>query len=563
MSNYLVIDRAIDFDLLKGNIGTDTKVIVIGADARTGLPNDWPTDRTIHLSELITSDELIETVTYRVSQVFPEIAKLGNCPYYKSKQILDSITEKEVIVETLSKLDGQKYYVGARKQWFSVDGDNSENLRIASEFMTLTPDFIQGATTGHPTTMATAKNLIRNVLLLARAIKRSLSSQSQTSASVWLGNPGYGSDRDFSKIPSITLDRASLTLSALLSFKLKSAFRLLTYDLPISTGRHRDMERHLALDIISKLMERSNKLHNTVEEILAPKDVPKAFFTVNYSRIADIAIVRALRKRKVKIFSMQHACVGHDTWTASQYHDLWESDFKIVANSFVGEELNSFEAQKHETTQYISGSLPMYRRERQPVRWDGKSIIYVLTGFTRCNTMYDSRRINDALYLDQVISDISILSRDFSVQIKDHPYDRRQYANSIAKWLEIQTGATIFKNEGELFDGHSLLIIDSPSTILADAIFCGRPVLILNRTAIMRPKSSQIDSIDEVFWPTMEKAVTYLKKTPGSVIVDTQQSFGSAFCNAYCFPSDDVTIAEAVAKHMNNCAKSQKNGVIE
>lgn len=554
MRNYLVVDRAADFHLLKGNIEANTKVIVISADARTGIPKDWPIERTIHLSELITSEKLTKAVTYRVSQIFPQIAKLDNCPFYKVKQILDAVTEKEIIVETLSKLDGQKYYVNARKQWFSVDGDNSEDLRIASEFMDLMPGFIQGATTHQPATMAFVKNLTRNILLVAQATKRRLSGEAPSCLSVWLGNPGYGSYRDFAKVPHATIDRASLTLSALLTFKLKSAFRLLTYEFPILTDRHRDMERHLAIDIVSKIMARSNKIHSAVEEVLASIDTPEVFFTVNYSRLADIAIVRALRKRQVKIFSMQHACVGHDSWTASQYHDLWESDFKIVANSFVGEELNELEVKKHDASNYIAASLPMYRRERPPVNWDGKSIIYVLTGFTRCNTMYDNRRINDALYLDQVVSDLSILAKSFSIQIKDHPYDKRQYANSIAKWLKIQTGAPIFKSGGELFDDRSLLIIDSPSTVLADAVICGRPALVLNRTATMRCKFSQIDNMGEVFWPSMEKAVGYLNKTSSEDIVNAQQSFGTAFYNAYCHPSDNVTIAEAVIKHINKHA---------
>lgn len=558
---HFVLDRACDFALLQCAQSPEARLIAIGAEALTGIPPNVPRDRITLLSSLISAEALAAEVTRRVSQIWPTIAAFEDCPYYKAKQLLDSVIEKQVIVEQLARLPGEKRYVSSPKQWVSADGDNPESCRLAAVFMASLPDFTVGATC--------RQRVFRERLYrVARLARRTLEAARNRAAygrwphaAVLLGATGYGAAKDFEGVPVQRLDMGSVILAALLAGRWLDAIRLAFHDAPIKIAPAPAERWHFHLSLVRKVIERTRLVQNIIDHLPVAHDAkPAYYFTVNYSRLGDIAIVRALRRRGVSCFSMQHACVGHDTWTASQYLDLWESDAKLVANQTVANALSRFEEPRRAGVM-LPVSLPMYRGRGGAALWDARSVLYILTGFTRANTMYDNRRINDALYLEAVQQDLALIASHFETRIRSHPYDIRQYGNAIARYLGDRIGCQQADNK-DPFAERAVALIDSPSTILADMVLAGRPVIIINRTARLMPEFTEMARHHHVLFDTVGAALNHLKHTTPEVLARSQQAFARAFIETYCTPTHARTIPQAIDAHLEQRTAVANTGQI-
>ena len=535
---YFILDRAVDFKLLNSTSWPTSFVIPISADARTGIPRSFPREQVINLSQLISAETLAETVVYRVSSLIAAAFELPDCNYYKIKQLFDSTIEKQVIVEALAGLPGEKYFVGGTCQWFSADGDNSENLRIAAEYMSALPGFHAIKSDRQPILTEALKRISRTIRATWRAAILKSTIKTWDQHTILIGNDGYGASIDFLRIKPKKIDIGTLILSSLLRFQWTNAIRLVLHDLPVMSERPSSHHQHLGVAISRKLLHRSASLQRIIDSLFSRIGSPKYFFTVNYGRMIDISIVRGMQSHGVPIITMQHACVGHDNWTASQYLDLWESDIKIVANAFVAEQLSEFETRRRPQSKYLTAYIPMYRKKSEKVRWDGRSITYILTGFTRANTMYDNRRINDSLYLEQISSDIRILSENFKVRIRSHPYDDRQYQNAIAEWLAAESQCELISRNTNSFGNESLVIVDSPSTIMADVIRSGAPLFLINRTAKLREDFMELAAKYEISFPSAIEIVQYLKSRTIDSITRSQADFSDRFYSDYCYNQD-------------------------
>lgn len=553
---YFVLDGASDFVALDCERVSNAQIIPISAAAIAGIPSSFPKERIKQLSSLISAAELAQEVMSRVAYLWPSMVEQSNCPYYKVKQLLDSIIEKQVIVEAIALMAGEKRYISMPKQWVSADGDNRESCRFAALFMDGYPGF---KAVGIQRQSVIKERLYR----VARLIRRTIHAKFHGSAygrwhqgDILVGEVGYGAANDFVPVSAQKLDMGSVVLAALLCGRFLDAAKLLFHDAPIRINPPRAERRHYYLTLTRKLIQRASSVQETIDHLPATASgKPLYYFTVNYGRLGDIAIVRSLRKRGIPCVSMQHACVGHDVWTASQYLDFWESDVKLVANQNVAASLGNFE-QARRGGRYLPISLPMYRRRPCKPRWDGRSVLYVLTGFTRANTMYDNRRINDTLYLEAVERDLQLIKQRFDTRIRSHPYDLRQYDNAPANYLARSLGCTLSVQQNQ-FEERALVIIDSPSTILADMLLAGRPVLLINRTARLMPVFLEMANKHKIIWENIEEALLFFEQTPIEDVLRLQQAFADEFVSFYCNPSHDQSISDAIQAYLTSNKKEE------
>lgn len=546
---YLILDRAVDFTLLMRKADSEARLVAIGAEAVCGIPSDFPQNRIVSLSSLISAKTLACEVSLRVGPIWRTINGIETCPYYKVKQILDSAIEKQIIVEHLARLNGEKRYVKSVAQWISADGDNSESCRFAALFMSELPAFVAQVECRQYVYRECAYRILRLIIKALRALFTNTAFGRWHEGEILLGSVSYGAAKDFRNRVVRQTDMGSVVVSTLLAGHLIDTIKLLFHDSPIKIKPTQAERRHFYISLIRDLLKRCREVEKVMNR-LAKRRISKAgyYFTVSYGRLGELAIVRFLRRQGIPCFSMQHAFVGHDTWTASQYLDLWESDAKLVANDTVASTLAEFEKPRNKAT-YLPVSLPMYRDRIKKLGWDGRSVLYILTGFTRSNTMYDNRRINDALYLEEVLRDLSKVAKRYETQIRSHPYDKRQYQDAICRHI-----ASVVKcpqsNGNDEFAGKALAIIDSPSTILADMVLAGRPVILINRCGHLLNQFEGEARKHKVLFPIIEDALTYLESVSAEVVLINQQAFSEYLINTWCAPSNILSIPEAIEKYL-------------
>lgn len=522
---YYILDQSGDAARLIREIGADDATLVpISAIALSDLPSDWPADRVLRLSALLSPSTLTELLVDMRQVLRALYAGLIDCPYYKTYQIIDVFLEKRVIVEVLAELNGTKFFIDQRKAWLAADGDNDERLRVAATFMRDRPGFVAAAVERMPSAGSGMRRFARRLAEAWRA------RGGQHSRFVLGPQTGYGTAAQF---PDDTR-RINGGLLLLRAFARPmthwcNAWLLLTHDRPVPLPDRSSCTAYPFLETLNIIQKRAAMLSQTAAHCLPPLDGVAAFFTVNYGPLIDAALVRAVRRQGVPVVSMQHALMGHDRWTASQYLDTWLSDAKIVSTSAVAESMKTFEDSRG--CAYLPATLPILRRSLRPASWNSDRLLYVLTGFTRANTMYDQRRVNDALYFDLVARKLAAFTQHFSTLLRPHPYDLRQYGGRIPIALAARHGAKLCTDPLDKSD--AAIIIDSPSTILADAMFAGRPVFILNETASLQPEFTAMAKAHSAAFDSAETLIDYLLTTDRVALAKRQDAFAHAFAARY------------------------------
>jgi hypothetical protein len=541
MTTYLILDQQQDFELLGAQSRSgETMLVPLAAVARCGVPASWSPDRILPLSKLISADRLGVEVRRRRDWLRDSYDELPACPFYKTHQIVDVFLEKQVLVEALEQLPGEKLFVDQTGAWISADGDNDEGLRIAASYMRGRPEF-RAPVSEH---MPRRRTELRLFARLARSAWQAWRQPSPGTARHGTGATlGYGAARYFETEGSTSITVGQLVLACLRRpFSGWSlAWHLLRHDRPILLARKSSTASLPFIEVLAELQARASLVHDVAAKLCGRWNGLEFFFTVNYGPIVEIAIARALRSAGVPVVTMQHALMGHDRWTASQYLDTWASDAKIVSSIVVADSMRSFERQTD--CEHIPVTLPMLRRPLKKTAWGGRKILYVVTGFTRANTMYDNRRVNDSLYLELVSGKLAKLKERYEVLLRPHPYDSRQYGGAIATWLCATTGATLCTDPIDRVD--AAILIDSPSTILADAMFAGRPIFVVNETAALQPRFEQMARLAHSLFDDVEALMGYLSATETVQVCRDQDSYAREFAAEY-FGHDEGSLLDAV-----------------
>ncbi len=539
--SYCIIDQPQDVALLaRIVVKPDSVLVPISAVAHCRMPRDWPEARVVRLDALIRPNDLAAEVARRRQSIRELFDRLPACPFYKTHQLIDVFLEKQVIVDLLAGLPGDKYFIDQQSGWVAVDGDNSEGLRLAALYMRGTEGFHCIATER----MRSVGQRLRLVGRHLRATVAELRKRPRDDARFGTGELGYGSREHFADAGAVALTPARLIAETLRhgGRGWLDALRLLLHDQPISLESVVAASRtHSYVDVLNLLQRRSANVTRIAARYLARWRKLDFYFTVNYGPVLQVAVARVMRELGVPVVSMQHALMGHDRWSASQYVDTWLSDAKIVSSPEVARSMREFE--RPTGCAMIHVRLPMLRRKLKPVAWSGRSILYVLTGFTRVNTMYDNRRVNDALYFDLVDHKLARLAQAFDVHIRSHPYDARQYQDNISGLLASRNGARLYPGPIDQLD--AAILIDSPSTILADALFAGRPVFVINETATLQPPFLTLARECHVTFETVEELMSYLAATAPADVKLAQESFATRFADLY-FGDNTQSLMEAV-----------------
>lgn len=545
LDKIFVLDRAVDFSLLKCD-SFDGVVLPVSADAMTGVPSTYPKDKVLSLRDLISPEALEKEVTKSVRAVANSIFDLENCPYYKIKQILDVVIEKKIIISRIAALPGEKIYVDTSGSWFSAEGDNSEELRVSAELMRCMPGFRGLAKVRQASFKHRVKSILRKAYLLSRSGKRVSANSNQN---LGVGSLTYGTVAGFSDVKvNARIDFASVFWRRFWSLSFFDCLFLLAYDSPINISKRAKSEQfNFEISVCREVLRRMGRLQKIVDKAVAQLPLPKVFFSVNWGRLIDHAIVRAVSKRGVNVVSMQHACVGHDSWTASQYIDWWGTDYKVVANERVAKQLAIIEKNDRGKRRYVTGQIPMYASHPKELKqWDRRTVLYILTGFTRNNTMYENRRLNDAHYLETVTNDIRWLNEKFDVFVRSHPYDSRQYNDSIVNYLVKEFGVSRSSQFGDASVDQALVIIDSPSTVLSSVVQEGYPLVIINKTALLSKDFEDLGKTHDVLLDKVVDLERLVDCVSSSEFEGKQREFSNSFFETYCVPDNNNTVREVV-----------------
>jgi hypothetical protein len=537
---FFILDGAGDFDALaRTNDLCDGTLVTISAPAFAGVPSNWPTERLLLLDQLVNQDKIETEIAAERPRLMARFFADSCCPYYKVKQIIDVCLEKQALINALSLLPGRKIYIGQRGSWASVDGDLSEELRIAAMIM----EGHAGFECDHVEPMARLKAETRS---LARNLVRALNSlrRARQADGAILVDISYGSGGDFPAGSARYGDLGALTASCSRGFRLAEVWALLRFDRPVlvpakATGAS------LAEALVEVILTRSRRVHEIAVAVAERDGWSRApyLFTVKHGGIADYAAVRAARRVGVPVVTMQHAVVGHDEWTASQYVDALESDVKLVAAPAVARELAAFERGR---CSYVATSIPHFRKRSPHLGdWSNNTLTYVLTGFTRTNTMYDQRRLNDAIYLGAVRRNLAALSPFFQIRLKPHPYNVAKFGMAIERRLSEEFGVSVEDATLDRFPG--AVVIDSPTTILGDAIRLGKWVFVINETAVLRePFASQAAEL-AILFDSAEALTQAVTRQDRAALRKCQSTFRDFFLATY-LTGPDRKLPEAIAE---------------
>ncbi|WP_445678482.1 hypothetical protein [Radicibacter daui] len=554
--DYVILDKENDFSLFMGSnpgLMRNACLIPVSAAAHTFIPDDWPKERLLSLRQLIDHDALMAAVAERRKLLLETIFASEDCPYYIAKKILDTFLEKAELVDRLAMLDGTKYFIGTRNPWVAAEGDTPEQGRIAALFMEATPGFVVSGRQAVPRCSLTLKLIAAN----GRDAWRALLRRRKPSAPL-IGRDGYGASAEFQQGMIHRIDRGSLLVRAIRHLRLRDVLFLLRHNAPVMIAPTPAERSHPYIPVLKAILKRARRVNSLARIAAADWAGAPYFFTVNYGTLAEVALTRALRLQGIPVITMQHACVGHDEWLASQYADVLLSDAKIVATRTVGTELATFEAAAN--CEYLVATPPIFRGRTETPPWMGEELTYVLTGFVSSNIMYDNRRMNDALYLASVEDILAGLSRRFKVTLKPHPYDERQYGHSIAKYLARRHNCQI--QLGGLPACPGALVIDSPSTILADAVCAGRTVFVVNRTAIVRPRFEELAHGNGVLQPDVDALVRYVDSTPVDEIAQAQERFRTGFAGDYLGqPGRGAALADVIGEWLSARRSAGRNPI--
>jgi hypothetical protein len=146
------------------------------------------------------------------------------------------------------------------------------------------------------------------------------------------------------------------------------------------------------------------------------------------------------------------------------------------------------------------------------------------------------------------------VAKRYETQIRSHPYDKRQYQDAICRHI-----ASVVKcpksNGNDEFAGKALAIIDSPSTILADMVLAGRPVILINRCGHLLDQFKMNARKHKVLFSNIEDALSYIESVCIESLLIDQREFSEYLINTWCAPSSKLSIPEAIEKFLTSPVK--------
>jgi hypothetical protein len=187
---------------------------------------------------------------------------------------------------------------------------------------------------------------------------------------------------------------------------------------------------------------------------------------------------------------MQHGAYGYWNWPIIRYVDGVMSDYKLVGGEGAARYLTEVECSgcKPVPTGLITLDAVVKRRRgpRRPGR--GLKVVYPLASYAKNFIPYSNSRLAQTEYFEVNRAILRVLGRhpEVNVLVRPHPgRPFRENASSLQEWAALQSWAHIvFDSSGSAVDmllDADVIIIDSPSTVMMQAVATDRKVLIFNR----------------------------------------------------------------------------------
>lgn len=531
--NYWIIDKKNDFKIFAGKITGEDKLIITSALGLTGVPKLWSPKKIILVQELFINDSIKNQTERKVNDVWAIIVEQFNLPHYLIKRTLDTFYEKICILEAIASISGTKYYVSCGSVVISLDGDNLESERLLAFVIEGTPRF-KAVKTEWGINNRTCRNLGRLGYQLMRSIFLGKCSNRFNNADVVLLNNGYGVRQAFQSQRHCLVNGGVLLHLAIEALDVELIYSIIKLQLGIKQSRNKSSVNAKLFNLLQVMVDKCERLSDLIYPIIKEHSASIQYlFSTGHSSLINKSLVNSFHKLNIKIVSMQHALVGHDEWTASQYIDLWGVDLKCVVNENVKKQLEAFEVKKHSRGQYIVARIPHLLKSRKAVYIDTTVLRFIATGVVCNNIMYDNRRVNDLEYVCGIINVISYLVPRYKTIFRSHPYDAHQNNSLIPRYISETTGAELELPNGPIVNNGALNILDSPSTIILDLVLAGAPIFIINVTAKLRQEFLELATRCWVLFRCVEDLVQYIRFTPQTEVKANQEKFAFEFYSKY------------------------------
>lgn len=535
MSNPLpslyVLETQSDYHAFNSPQGANVHLLALTAGALSSIPSTFPTNNIIITPLSSDPSAYISEAKHLASTLIPSGAfddKYNTLLYYKKKALLDSLATQIIALSPAFHFKGNVHYIKPVFLAFFPNHENSESLHTAFLSLSNLPQ-------------ARPKYLFSSRLL--KSVFQNLLRTFKTNGSFFT-NPKRWKTFALTPIDTIPIPLRTPEISyfapihplliAFSSGELIRVTNMLRSLLPIIILTNRlNSPAHLIhllfLQLDNKTISMTRCLHHIISSSLNSRI---NILSPTYSTCFRHALALATRNCGGSVSSFQHALVGHDSWSAAQYIDLWPCTTKSVATLQVFSELSAVEDNHFGTSYKVQSGLFSSQDLTSKHKWDGTSLVYALTGVVSRNIMYDNRRLPDLTYFQSILRDIEYLSSILDVLVVDHPYNYRHYPRSLFESTFRRYNVKPLPNLKQS-PPQALVYIDSPTTVLATLATYPNPVAIVNKTCLLSDTFRDLCTSHHILFDSPATMIRELSKLSSDELIMYQTSFRDQFSNQY------------------------------
>lgn len=322
--------------------------------------------------------------------------------------------------------------------------------------------------------------------------------------------------------------------------------------------------RHLFVRIFPALL----MLHEWAGQEFARRNV-RCLASIYFSRPHTYVLALTAREQGIPVVTMQHSAYGYWHWPIGKYVDGVMSDFRFVGGEGVAHYVK--EVERSGCKPIPTGLIPLdaiVHRRGQAAQMARRKphVVYLLASYTKNFTHYSHSRLAVTEYFEINRAILRVLGRfsEVDVTVRPHPaWQFRQNATALQEWAERQGWRHVhFETRGSTVDAMlnaDLIVIDSPSTILVQAVATDRKILLLNRSFPMTETGSAALRKRVGYREELEPFLVLLEETLRRGDFDVGE-LNEEFLRLYVTHFNDGHTVERVAAALEEIVSSRERG---
>lgn len=271
--------------------------------------------------------------------------------------------------------------------------------------------------------------------------------------------------------------------------------------------------------------------------------------SANFSRPYTYVLAQVARSRGVPVVTVQHSAYGYWRWPIAKYFDGVMSDCKLVGGEGVAQYVQQVECSG--CRPIPTGLIPLdglVRNETAtpPCEEGRPKVVYPLASYVKNFIHYSHSRLALTEYYEINRRILQTLGKfpDVDVVVRPHPAWRfKANAAALQDWAERQGWTHIhFETKDSAFAAMveaDLIVIDSPSTVLLQAVATDRKILLLNR----------VFPLTELGAAALKRRVVYSDKLDSFLALLEDTLRRRDFCNR-CY--QDSTFLRLYGTHLHD-----------